>query len=87
MRVGDGYTVTMTKVNTYVTPTGAQTANHSHGLSGITANHTHAFSGGTGGPSGGSDAAYSGDTDTRGSSPTNTNLPPYVGMAYIMRII
>ena len=31
-------------------------------------------------------SAYSGDTDTRGVAATNANLPPYVGVTYIMRV-
>jgi len=32
------------------------------------------------------DAAWSANTDVRGSTATNANLPPYLGVAYIMRI-
>jgi microcystin-dependent protein len=89
VRVGDGITIQMEKFNTNGQwATGDENQNHSHNMSGITANHTHGVNGNTGSAGGwGGPQGASITTDTQGASPTNANLPPYLGMAYIMRVL
>ena len=62
---------------------------HSHGFSGytggITANHTHTYSGQTGGHSADHTHTYSGTTVSAGTSGTNANLPPFLGINFIIK--
>jgi hypothetical protein len=63
---------------TGITGTGGQNAGHTHGFSGTTAGmsanatHTHTVT-------------VTGTSGATGNSPTNTNLPPYYALAYIMK--
>jgi microcystin-dependent protein len=61
-----------------------ESADHAHGYSGstggISANHTHTFSAGV------TVNTFSGNTGAQGVSPTGANMPPYIGLAFLVRL-
>ena len=68
-----GYNASLTPGNPDTSPTGRLSIN---------ASHDHTFSGSVSGNTGNpSDRG----TDSQGSSATNTNLPPYYALCYIMK--
>ena len=80
VRIGDGITIQMEKFPTTSYPTN-MAGNHVHATQavntgGISTNHTHGIT----------VNGHSGRTSTEGASATNANLPPYLGVAHIMRV-
>lgn len=82
VRIGDGITIQMEKFNSSGWPTSSNRQNHLHASSavntgGISANHTHGVTINN----------HSGRTSTDGVAAANANLPPYLGLTYIMRVL
>lgn len=76
-RVGDGYTVVMSKVNTYTTPTGDNNQGHLHASSAV---QTH-------GRSNGHRHAVNGRAGAAGASASQTNIPPFTVVNYIVKVL
>lgn len=81
VRIGDGITIQFKKFPTTSFPSGTENQAHNHnvtgGTSGISANHQHNVDVPT----------FNGNSGTSGVSATDANLPPYVAVNYMIKVL